>query len=116
MPQIQLLENGEHQLRRAHWISIAKSDPSLTEPLPRMGHHPANGEPMPLRLPPDERAIKRNGEVVGRFVWSSFSYPGPDWDDDLGVVLVNCAEGQESYVHEIAKRFANEMSAELVLD
>ena len=116
MAKIQILIDGEHRLRRAHWVDIATSDPALANPPPRMGRNPANGEPIQLRLPPDERSITLDGEIVGHFGWSSFSYPGPEWDDDLGIVLVSHEPGHESYVNKTASKFAEKMSAELVLD
>ncbi|GAA5504621.1 hypothetical protein [Novipirellula caenicola] len=113
--QIQILKDDRQVLRRADWIAIAANNPALVDPPPRMGRNPADGKPMQLRLPPDDRAITIGGEFVGAFRWSSYEYPGPDWEDDLGVVVVECAEGHEEHVKKIALEFAETMSADFVI-
>ncbi|MDM4019508.1 hypothetical protein [Roseiconus lacunae] len=116
MAQIQIIDGEHHSLKRSAWISIATSDSALVAPPPRMGRNPANGKPMQLRLPPDERAVEINGEIIGRFCWYSYTYPGPEWDDDLGVVCISFSPDHERSVFELAKKYASEMGADLVWD
>ncbi|QDV41587.1 hypothetical protein Enr13x_14300 [Stieleria neptunia] len=119
--RIQKVVGDMHQLRRSQWMAIAESDPELTDPPPRMGRNPANGQLMQLRLPPDERALETDGEIIGRFFWDTIHYPspgsdGPAWDDELGTVTANYALEHEDHVRSIAELFASIMDAELVLD
>lgn len=114
--QLEKLQDEKQVLRRADWAAIALTDSQLIDPPSRMGMNPADGKPMQLRLPPDERAVAMDDKFIGSFCWSIYESPGPEWDDDLGVVLVSASRDQEPVVRAIAEEFAATMNASFGVD